>query len=544
MELESLDSFTSVPNKSELATDSFISNEPKLPDAFDAVKKTFFDIPTFIWQDCLFSTYFEIWKRLNLELVCKEWRRMMPYNDKCLDVIRVCRGISMDLHQNGMNLQEHSAEECLKTRGHILLMKCLQQLLIERNMGDHLKTLHFVNNVDLRHMTLTSAMATLIADCCSNLQEFRVKNVICPGEFLSTLFARLTMANLESFEVGDRTLTENDMELVDGDDILISARRLAELKLNMPCFYFSRSTSIVSVSLLQLSLSLVRFSAQEIQLLIDWLPTACPALQHIELISVMEFQRSSVIRIAPSFTHFEHLKSIRICCTLQREEAAIIADDTCEISQYFANVKRRPLESIAFTGNSFLALTDASRFHRLMKIPELTELYVSSTMITAEQLDTAFDDFCCRKMKNLEAWLIRLESEAHFLTKVGTVAGRCLERFAIYCGSDYQLSNVESWRKFIRDCRVLEVLKFVSAAPTSDVFAELGRSRSLQRIACMVPNWIEDLTVTHLRKLAEMRISEGLQQHRLTVICNDSHMEGKTFDELSAAGIEFIVGWF
>jgi hypothetical protein len=138
-DLESLDLLITVPNKSELATDSFFCKDPKLPDALDAVQKTFFDIPTFIWQDGLFSTYFEVWKRLGLELVCKDWRRIMPYKDTCLDVIRVCREMSVDLHRNGMILQEHSAEECLKSRDHILVTKCLQQLLIERNMGDHLK---------------------------------------------------------------------------------------------------------------------------------------------------------------------------------------------------------------------------------------------------------------------------------------------------------------------------------------------------------------------------------------------------------------------
>lgn len=79
------------------------------------------------------------------------------------------------------------------------------------------------------------------------------------------------------------------------------------------------------------------------------------------------------------FINFAHLKSIHIDCVLRGDYGSYLADDLYEVSQHFANVRRRPLESIRLSGacnyprNYF---ETAASFHRLFRIPELIELSV------------------------------------------------------------------------------------------------------------------------------------------------------------------------
>lgn len=330
-------------------------------------------------------------------------------------------------------------------------------------------------------------------------------------------------------------------ESADCDQILLHAPHLTDLKLvGLKGFRFSHVPSISHQSLLRLALGLNRFSEQDTQLFIDRLPVACPALQDIKL--RLTAKPTTSIRIRNAFVRLNDLKHIHIHGHMNGAAASAIVDDLYDISQYFVSVEQRQLESIRLTGFEGFVISNAPSLNRLVKILELIELNIRIS-VPQDEFDAAFGDFCCKDMELLSLSLRQLGAVSELLPLLGAVAGDSLQTLSIKCNGRV-FSNEDCWRNFIENCNALIELRLDNAQASVDVFAEIGRSRSLQKIVCATKDlpahkW---LSPAHLQKLAEIRITEGLHQQRLTVACNDTPLRENVGDELLSAGIKLKIG--
>src|SRR5271156_6458601 len=106
----------------------------------------------------MFKRYFEIWERLRLEQICKRWKKLMPYNDSYLNVIRTCHGMSKTMHAFGLTPVHHQREDFGNLnglRGHVILIKCFQELVVKRKMGANLTSLVYDDYLSPQRLRFT-----------------------------------------------------------------------------------------------------------------------------------------------------------------------------------------------------------------------------------------------------------------------------------------------------------------------------------------------------------------------------------------------------
>lgn len=545
--------------------------EPRLPRKKDYEPgigaKGFDDLPVEIFQKHLFMPNLEICERLCCELVCKRWKQWMPYRDSCLDVFRTYVAVTEMVHQlNGQApfrfRSSKSADQCRKEAGTWRLWKCIEKLVVKRNMGAHLLELFLYRgdlNVSSGAPDLYYPVAKMIIDSCSKLQRLQVKDIKISAATLRSLLSDMNMHNLKSLELSKLTFYSADEAFADFELLLRRAVQLKQLTLHLPSIRFQSSAidSVANHSLTQLSIELSTDELGVMHNLLDLLPIACPALEDIEIRNKKQQLFTSTMRLG-SFIGFENLRTLRI----DFDKAPFnVMHELYKISRHFALVKCRPIESIRLGHD--VAITSVADLNSLCKIEELAgdlnlDFSGAEVFITQAEFDVAISGFSCSKIEILRLTGFRFSPESQLLPVLGIVAGRWLKKFYITSSAHQSsgatmlpLSNVNCWRNFVQNCEVLtefgvhlDIYKVTAA-----VFAELGRSRSLQSISLFRFSYTnlyysDQFIENHMKLLAETRINEGIQHLRLIVQCKDALYYVNTNCDLAAlvslAGIEVI----
>lgn len=173
-------------------------------------RRTIDDIPAEILQKNLFKRYFAAWNRPALELVRKQWKNLMPYDDSHLDIVRTCEGMSR--HKHNMRLKHkrsgHTVDNCQRCRSvafmRRVLTQCLEELVLKRNMGSHLKSLFWIVDLtDTRSsaLYLDLSLASLIAANCPKLQQLRLRCHFSVETALSLLTNMKRINRLKSLDI-------------------------------------------------------------------------------------------------------------------------------------------------------------------------------------------------------------------------------------------------------------------------------------------------------------------------------------------------------
>lgn len=195
-------------------------------------------LPAEVLQIYLFEQSLNIWERPILEQVCKHWKQLMPYLETSLDVSRLCKEMSKNLHVLDLIYSSYSAVKCYhlsdtEERAQRWVKKCLKQMLVGRKMGSQLKDLIFDKLSVLQcEVQFDLKMAKLITDNCNNLWHFKlIFSRKCSPGVLREFLQHLNLNSLESLELGDRDKHFPIVEPFEFDFILQHAPKLRELKL-------------------------------------------------------------------------------------------------------------------------------------------------------------------------------------------------------------------------------------------------------------------------------------------------------------------------
>lgn len=232
----------------------------------------------------------------------------MPYDDFRLDMFHICEGVADLMHQ----LRYTHLKYAFPCEPQQRLNQFLNEMLVVREMGDYLTQLVFKRK-SYWPIPLFFDLETvsLIVEQCVKLQHLELNEMTCSISAFNRLIDSSNMCVLQTLKVGMglQNYENDDDETVEFDLILRRGLQLKELHLQLDSFHTRPALeSAVNHSLTRLSLRCF-MDVDEVaamQRFVGALPTACPQLQDIELLSFYESIRIHKLR------DFEYLRSIHI----------------------------------------------------------------------------------------------------------------------------------------------------------------------------------------------------------------------------------------